>query len=294
MNCSELFEKFIEYKRLFVCARTLEKYWPIVKSLKEVYGMTPASELTKADVPKFISHIQSEGKAPETLKRKLFLLKAGWDWAIECEFVGKNPWKNLPKLVRENPVEMPKPFTAEEVQRILDTFDSFPNYKQLTPFVKFLFGTGARTGEAIGLRWGDVTPDCKKCTFRSQLARGMRKAPKTGRVRTVIFSPSIQNLLSGMRPENPNPDSLIFLWNGNPIDAMNFRARPWTKVLEKAGVDYRKPYCTRHTFISHCLEAGLNPVNVAAMCGNSTRVIYAHYAGAIHTPQLPEICQLSS
>ncbi|HLO49260.1 MAG TPA: site-specific integrase [Kamptonema sp.] len=294
MNCSELFEKFIEYKRLFVCDRTLEKYWPIVKSLEEVYGLTPANQLTKADVPKFISHIQSEGKAPETLKRKLFLLKACWDWAIECELVGKNPWKNLPKLVRENPVEMPKPFTSEEIQKIIDGFESFPNYKQLVPFVKFLFLTGCRTGEAIGLRWGDVTPDCRVAKIQTQLARGERKRTKTGKSRTLFLTPQLQNLLLGMRPENPNPDALIFLWNSNPVDAMNFRARPWKKVLEKAGVDYRKPYCTRHTFISHCLEKGINPVDVAAMCGNSTRVIYAHYAGVIHPPQIPEICQLSS
>lgn len=290
MNSAELFQQFIDYKKLFVCARTIEKYIPIVGSLHQIYGDRAVETIGKADISLFISHIQAEGKTPETLKRKLFYLKAAWDWAIECELCTKNPWKNLPRLVRDNPIDLPKPFTQEEIQKILETFDSFENYRQLTPFVKFLFGTGCRTGEAIGLRWGDLSPDCKICTFRSQLARGTRKAPKTGRIRTVKLSPSIQNLLIGLRPENFQPESLIFLWNGNPIDAMNFRSRPWSKVLSKAGIEYRKPYNTRHTFISHCLEKGINPVNVAAMCGNSTRVIYQHYAGSLHNPELPEVC----
>lgn len=289
MNTSELFQQFIEFKKSFVCRRTIEKYTPILGTLTECYGDRPAGSLSKVDVTVFIQKIQSEGKTPETLKRKLFYLKAAWDWAIECELLTKNPWKNLPRLVRDTPIDRPNPFTQEEISKIIEGFESFENYRQLTPFVKFLFGTGCRTGEAIGLRWGDLSADCKICTFRSQLARGQRKAPKTGRIRTVKLSPSTTEMLLGLRFNLASGSDLVFLWNGNPIDAMNFRSRPWSKVLAKAEISYRKPYNTRHTFISHCLERGINPVNVAAMCGNSTRVIYQHYAGSLHNPELPEV-----
>lgn len=288
MNCSELFEKFIEFRRFFVCKRTLEKYYPIAKSLEEVYGLTSASTIKKADTLQFIAYLRAQGLAVESVRRKLTYLKACWDWAIECELLEFNPWKNLPKIRETEYFEPCKPFSINEIVKIIEGFNSFPEYRQLTPFIKFLFGTGCRTGEAVGLRWQDVTPDCRKVKISSQLTRGIRKIPKNGKGRTLRLNPYLEKLLSEMRPKNPNPEQLIFTWNGRTIDLGNFRNRPWKKVLERAGVPYRKFYATRHTFISHSLERGVDPVQIGEMCGNSAKVIFTNYASCIKPPQIPD------
>jgi integrase len=60
---------------------------------------------------------------------------------------------------------------------------------------------------------------------------------------------------------------------GGAIDDHNFRNRAWTTILEGLGVDYRKPYNTRHTFISHALDMGMNPVEVAQLTGHDVAAI---------------------
>lgn len=46
------------------------------------------------------------------------------------------------------------------------------------------------------------------------------------------------------------------------------RKTAWIPALKTAGVRYRYPYQTRHTFASTLLSAGENPVWVAAMMGH--------------------------
>ncbi|MEM9151192.1 MAG: site-specific integrase, partial [Cyanobacteria bacterium P01_F01_bin.3] len=60
-------------------------------------------------------------------------------------------------------------------------------------------------------------------------------------------------------------------------------------VLAESGVDYRKPYNTRHTFISHALDMGMNPVEVAQLTGHDVQTLYENYAGSVNSrPRLPE------
>ena len=46
--------------------------------------------------------------------------------------------------------------------------------------------------------------------------------------------------------------------------------RPWQHAIKIAGVRYRKPYNTRHTFATLNLMAGANPMWVARQMGHST------------------------
>jgi integrase len=52
---------------------------------------------------------------------------------------------------------------------------------------------------------------------------------------------------------------------------------------------YRRPYQCRHTFISLCLEGGVDAKDVARWVGNSPEVIYRHYAGNKRNLQVPEL-----
>ncbi len=80
----------------------------------------------------------------------------------------------------------------------------------------------------------------------------------------------------------PSPD-------GKPIDLNNFRNRTWKTVLKGLGIEYRKLYQTRHTFITHALEVGkLDAKDVARLVGNSPEIIYRHYAGNKRELFVPE------
>ena len=86
------------------------------------------------------------------------------------------------------------------------------------------------------------------------------------------LTPRLQQLLLSRRANDFRPDDPIFTsTNGCAMayrpasyDAKNFCNRYWKPALAELGIDYRRPYNTRHTLISHGLEAGMNPVAIAA------------------------------
>ena len=78
------------------------------------------------------------------------------------------------------------------------------------------------------------------------------------------------------------PDDLVFpAPKGDTISDFNFRRRAWKNMLEKLDIDYRKPYATRHTAISHALANGANPMAVAEQTGHDPQILFKHYASAI-------------
>jgi len=66
----------------------------------------------------------------------------------------------MPGRVKVCPKQMPRPFSKEEMGAIIQAFRTDRYYSPYGDFVQFLFETGCRTGEAIGLRWGHLSDDC--------------------------------------------------------------------------------------------------------------------------------------
>ncbi len=80
---------------------------------------------------------------------------------------------------------------------------------------------------------------------------------------------------------------------GMSIDSHNALNRTWRPVLEEL-VDESQireylplKHC-RHTFITLALEAGIEVKDVAALVGNSSDVIYRHYAARKPNLDLPK------
>ncbi|MDJ0577710.1 MAG: site-specific integrase [Xenococcaceae cyanobacterium MO_234.B1] len=220
-------------------------------------------------------------------------MSACWQWGINQEIVEFDPWKSLIKRIKVPPKPMPKPFTKKEIKAIIQGFEQDKYYSHYVEFVEFLFGTGCRTGEAIGLCWKHLSEDCSTVWIGESLSRGIRKATKTNRARTITLTSRLQSLLLSMKSENFDLEKPVFTTRqGNPIDDHNFRNRAWKSVLAKVGVEYRKPYNTRHTLISHALDRGMNPVAVAQLTGHDVQTLYENYAGNVNSrPRLPEILE---
>jgi integrase len=86
---------------------------------------------------------------------------------------------------------------------------------------------------------------------------------------------------------NPKPDDLVFpAPKGGPICDKLFNRRAWKTVLERLGIDYRRPYTMRHSAISHALANGANPIDLAEQTGHDKRVLLSTYAHAISQQSL--------
>ena len=89
-------------------------------------------------------------------------------------------------------------------------------------------------------------------------------------------------MLAARKPDNLNPEALVFPSpKGKCINDHTFRRRAWTKILIPLEINYRKPYATRHTAISHALANGANPLAVAEQTGHDPQILFKHYASVI-------------
>ena len=58
----------------------------------------------------------------------------------------------------------------------------------------------------------------------------------------------------------------------------SFRQNPWTTAFKKAGLDYKVPYTTRHSFAAWALTLGMDPNRLVSLMGHgSKQMIYEVY-----------------
>ena len=280
-----LFEKFMERRSRQISETSLAKYKGLLGKLENHFGSKSAIAIGEKEAEKFIHYLSTE-IAPITVRERLSLLRSCWNFGIKKKLIPENPWDDI--KIKVPPKRKPLPFTKEEITKISHCFiQDYPHYSD---FLHFLFGVGCRTGEAIGLQWKHINDDCSQVWIGESLSRGVRKDTKNSKSRTINLTPYLQQILLSRRPIDFNPEDLIFTApEGGAIDDHNFRNRAWKPVLSKLGIPYRKPYTTRHTLISHALEQGMNPVNVADLTGHNVKTLYDHYAGVINKVILPDI-----
>tara|TARA_Y100001951_G_C11257901_1_gene250609 strand:- start:740 stop:1123 length:384 start_codon:yes stop_codon:yes gene_type:complete len=66
---------------------------------------------------------------------------------------------------------------------------------------------------------------------------------------------------------------------GNPLDHGNVRDRVWKPTLKKIGMEYRRPYETRHTAATLWLASGEAPEWIARQMGHAnTKMLFEIYS----------------
>lgn len=269
---AELWQKFAAEQAKLLEHSTIQTTYRTVKNHIEAL---PTQQIFHARLIR--SHLK-ETLPPTAAKRTFTYIKACCAWALDEGVIASNPFQFLQMRSRK-PVQEIDPFTVEERDQIIAAFAENYHYYYYTNFVRFCFLTGCRQSEAIALTWDKVRAD--HILFNVAYVLGKNKTTKTRKTRTFPINAQLGAVLSGMRPLPPPPNQLLFLAKqGGFIDSHNFLNRAWKGVLSTLPIRYRVAYNTRHSFITHCLDAGIPVATVAQWVGNSPRTIYAHYAGA--------------
>lgn len=294
----ELWNGYCDFRKPQVAETTFRKeytfYGKIINSL-------PTKDLDKAQL---ILEYLLKTRPVGTVKRTIVQINACCNWALKSKLISENPFRGMAEEIKiaKNDSDKIDPFTAKERDEIITAFEENRYYIHYAPFIKFLFMTGCRTGEAIALQWKHISNDCKIITF-SETFNGhfkIRKDTKTHKSRKFPCNDKLQTLLLSIRPHDFSSDDLVFPSpTGKEINAQNFTKRIWkgsknslgimSQLVEQGKVQrYRCPYNTRHTFITMALEASVTPVQVAKWVGNTPEIIMKHYAGTTLQIQVPE------
>lgn len=301
-SLAELWAKFIEYKRPQCSPSTMRFQYRVFSKYLE--GL-PTHDLGCAnEIRDFVLKTIPINSA----KRFITRLSACCDWAVRSDLITNNPFKGmaseikLPKASNSSGMDEINPFSTAERDAILSAFrnnTTCPKFSRVKhsyyfPFVFTLFNTGARPSEAIALQWKHISSDFRFISFEQAVVESedgtvCKHGLKSQERRRFPCNARLQEFLLSLKTENTSPEDLIFPSpTGKWIDSNNFRNRVWKPVLEKLGIEYRKLYQTRHTFITLALENGLDAKDVARLVGNSPEVIYRHYAGNKRELFVPE------
>lgn len=278
-----------------------------VKQATRILNECPKISLDNEGANLLFNYLMEITTAKQT-KRYLKQFSACLTWAVRRKIIKENPYSDLIKTIatkKKNEEDHDiNPFTLEERDLIIEAIRSgkYERYKgshtKYADYIEFLFYTGARTSEALGLRWKHI--DFKKnqivfqeskvlATNRKQSKGVQKKGLKTQKKRVLpMNSRLVELLLQRKALLNPaSSDNNVF----ESINHNSFRSNVYKRVLDSLGIKYRSPYQTRHTFITIMAnKTNLKLHEIAIICGTSPTVIINHYlAKSIDVQSLPEI-----
>ncbi|MGE0598289.1 MAG: tyrosine-type recombinase/integrase [Dehalococcoidia bacterium] len=226
--------------------------------------------------------VKKNGLKASYRRRLLVVLRQAFDLGVSENVLPRN----YAKEVRPPRSAAPRPdaWTEQEARTFLEKSKGSP----LAVLWLFLLHTGARMGEACGLRWEDVDLDEQPATvaFVQQRLRAPKGQPKFGRLKTERSTRTIaiDAVLAARLREHKDATSnlralsgtdLVFLsQTATPLDTPNV-GRRWRADVAASGVRYLKPHGTRSTHATITARRGARLEEVSRRLGHSTTAFTA-------------------
>lgn len=287
ITVGELLHNFIEQAERTLQPSTVVGYKKVCRAhLFDAFGKVPLTELTPAFIRKWISNLNLTAK---TVRNILTPLRAVLDEAINDDILQRNPLDRvkLAKVLNKKTIKSdyaPDPFDINEITAILNHAEG-----QAGHLFKFAFFTGLRPSELIALEWRDIDWVNGLVRVNRAVVEKQEKCTKTeAGERNVMLLPPALDALQAQKFYTFLQDKRIF---HNPRTKQpwethaQIRKTCWKYILKKAGVRYRNPYQTRHTYASMMLSSGENMLWLAKQMGHrDTEMVIKTYGKWIPDP----------
>lgn len=239
--------------------RTLEDKERYLASLALTFPQLTIHELTASDLDHWLALQPASCRRSRGSHVNDFL-----KWGVRWSLIDRNPMDLL------DPISAPK-------QKTYDIFLE-PEIEQLTslpypdgPLILTLFDGSLRKGEARRLQGRHLMPEPVPGQLRIVGAKGDkdRLVPLTMRLSAAL------NDLARVEAIGPKD----FFWYTRPGGYKPRRDREsgetsfhvwWCRCLDEAGVRYRNPHMTRHTFATRYLRAGGRLETLSLVMGHSS------------------------
>lgn len=273
--------RWLASKKKHLSSSTYEGYPKLVEHrLVPALGTHMIVDLKRKMIKDWLDTLEIGNK---TLSNIQSCLRSAMTEAVDEELIENSPMAGWTYKHKAAPVEEDEvdPFSPEVQRAIIAAMTG-----QAANLVQFALWTGLRTSELVALDWGNVDlirGEVMITKAMTQASKGAAEIPKTaaGRRTVKLLGPAMAALkaqkdhtffLAGKVFQNPRT---LERWAGDgPI-----RKAMWAHAVKKAGVRYRRPYQTRHTYASILLSAGEHPMWVAQQMGHSDWTMIARVYG---------------
>lgn len=286
----DLLHAYLRRAETTLSPSTVRGYREVCKAhLFPQFEKTLLLEISAGDLRSWLAGLRLTTKRVRNI---LTPLRNVLDDAVADELIEFNPLdrikleKVLARESRKSDYD-PDPFSIDEILAILNACEG-----QERNFWKCAFGSGLRTSEMIALEWAQLDFVHFRIGVRKAQVEGVIKEPKTeAGERDTNMLQAAYEALNAQKQYTFLAGARVFLdprydlpWIGDR--PLYFR---WGRILRRAGVRYRNPYQTRHTFASTLLACGVPSLYVAKQMGHrDTEMVNRHYGRWIEQGCDPE------
>ena len=207
-----------------------------------------------------------------------------WAAAEDVAILPSNPVANfrMPKAPQKN-VEITV-IPRHEVPLVLIALAAKRHHRRVnwSLFAEFMLQTAMRTGEVRAAKWSDIKDGRLLVHSNYTLTHGHKASTKTNKQRWVPLNARAQEIVAAL----PRETDYLFPWDRQAFQSF-FSNR--MQELHSAGLIEKRyrPYDLRHVAISRWLEAGIPVTQAANWAGNTSEVIWKHYAGCTTEYEVP-------
>jgi integrase len=282
----ELWAKYCDYKKPRWKAKT--EHYNLV-TVGVWIERIPQDWQKALDIRAFLLRESTEGQAARVLHSIEYCL----EWAMRVGLVPdqRNPYKKMGSdLAPKSAKSGANALTQTEQEQVITAFYAHPIWGFYGRFVEFLFLTGCRPSEAVGLQWSQIQDDFSQICFDRSVVRigtewHRNKLSKTNRTRIFYCNDRLQKLLAEIHASGTGKGA-VFLVRGQYLDYGVFSKRAWKTIAGNVLGRDSTPYSTRDTFITKQTEAGKPVAIVAKWVDNSTAMIERKYLDTTATQSI--------
>ena len=266
VTVGEAYDRFLENQRVnHSAADTMQKQRLLKKRMVEHFGDTPVRAITVDDLDHFR---QTWHLGPTTTANTINRLRTFFNFCLKREWIEKSPARHLtvPKI---DEVER-KPFEPEELQKIWEAVEQFPNWgiygmgtrDRLRAFLLILRWTGMRIGDCVQLEESKIVDG--QITIRTT---------KNGKRVSIPLHPEAREALEKIKNGNR-----FYFWSGE--GTVKSAVSAWERTMKRL---YRicgfRAHCHRyrHNFATELLAKGVPISEVAAILGNTAKMVEKVY-----------------
>jgi len=240
------------------------------------FGDVPLTLLREDDIARWVKHLEAQKNSPKTIRNKHGFLSAALGKAVTAGHIASNPaaGRRLPRGTGDD--DEIRMLTQGEFARLLEE-----TTEPWRPLLEFMVASGARWGEVVALKPGDVD----RATGEVKIRRAWKYSsagyqigpPKTRRSRRTIRVPArVLNQL------DYTGEWLFSNRTGGPVRYVGFRRRVWDVAVSRAKLDPAPtPHDLRHTCASWMLNGGVPMTVVSRHLGHENIAITVDIYGDV-------------
>ena len=237
----------------------------------------PVAEIDRLTIREWMASLHADHKKT-SVARKLASLRTFFQFLIREGKLESNPAKQVatPKIERK----LPNHLTIEDAVRFIETPDIGTDLgRRDRAIVEFLYATGIRVGELVGINLADI--DLREKVVRVTGKRKKERMVPFGepaRQAVMLYLEDTRGtFLNNCPVTERDPQALFLNYQGTRITTRSVGRLIDKYIKQCADIHDISPHSLRHTFATHLLDQGADLRDIQELLGHarlSTTQIY--------------------